>query len=81
MSDVHGGVVELIGQVTDVPAERLGAGTRFEELGGWTSYTALRLLTGVEDRFGVRLDLERYFAIHDVGGLVAEVSRAAGVTT
>ncbi|MEU5695020.1 acyl carrier protein [Actinosynnema sp. NPDC020468] len=81
MSDVHDGVVELIGRVTDLPADRLGADVRFADLGDWTSYTALRLLTALEDRFGVRLDLERYFAVHDVGGLVAEVSRAAGVTT
>ncbi|WP_434446487.1 acyl carrier protein [Lentzea sp. E54] len=76
MSEVFVEVVDLVGQVTDLPAEDISADARFDTLGNWTSYDALRLLTGIEQKFAVRLDLQEYFAIKDVGGLVAAVSTA-----
>lgn len=69
-------VAGLVGQVTDLPVETISADARFDTLGNWTSYDALRLLTGIEQRFSVRLDLQEYFSISDVGGLVAAVSSA-----
>jgi acyl carrier protein len=76
MSDLMPQIAELIEQVTDAPAATIGAQSRFEELTNWTSYTALRLLTGIEERTGVRLDLREYFAIQDVGGLLQAVAAA-----
>ncbi len=78
MSEVFTGVADLVGQVTDLPAEDISAGARFDALANWTSYDALRLLTGIEEHFAVRLDLQEYFSIKDVGGLVAAVSAAQG---
>ena len=76
MSEVFVEVVDLVGQVTDLPPEEIAADARFDKLGNWTSYDALRLLTGIEQRFAVRLDLQEYFSIKDVCGLVAAVSTA-----
>ncbi|MFI6099359.1 acyl carrier protein [Lentzea sp. NPDC051213] len=76
MSEVFTEVADLVGQVTDQPAEQIAADSRFDALTNWTSYDALRLLTGIEQRFEVRLDLQEYFSISDVGGLVAAVSTA-----
>jgi acyl carrier protein len=76
VSELMPQIAELIEQVTDVPAGSIGAEARFEELANWTSYAALRLLTGIEERIGVRLDLREYFAIENVGGLVDAVAAA-----
>jgi acyl carrier protein len=71
MSDVLTIVVDLVEQVTGVDATELADGTRFERLAGWTSLEALRLLTAVEQRFGVGLDLREYFAASTLADLVA----------
>ena len=76
MADVFAELAELMGQVTDVPVEEISVGSRFERLGNWTSFAALRLLTGIEDRLGVRLDLRGYLAVQDVGELVSLVAAA-----
>jgi acyl carrier protein len=74
MPEIFAGVAGLVGQVTDVPAEQITADARFDVLANWTSSAALRLLMSIEEQFGIRLDLQRYFAISDVGGLVDAVS-------
>lgn len=79
MSEVHPELAAMLSQVTDEPAERFTAGTRFDELPEWSSYSALRLLAAIEQRFDVRLNLEAYFAIKDVAGLVAAVADALPV--
>ncbi|WP_394618992.1 acyl carrier protein [Lentzea sp. JNUCC 0626] len=76
MSEIFVDLADLVGQVTDLPAEEIAADARFDSLANWTSYDALRLLTGIEQKFAVRLDLQEYFAIKDVGGLVAAVASA-----
>ncbi len=78
MFEVYTEVARVIGQVTDLPAERISSESRFESFNEWTSYAALRLLSGIEQRFGVRLNLQEYFSIKDVGGLVDAVSGALG---
>lgn len=74
MPDAFAAVRDLVEQVTDVPAEEIDADSRFETLDNWTSFAALRLLTEIEDRFGIRLDLRAYLASGRVGELVAMVS-------
>jgi acyl carrier protein len=74
MPEIFAGIVGLVGQVTDVPADQITEDDQFDLLANWTSYAALRLLAGIEEQFGVRLELQRYFAIKDVGGLVDAVS-------
>jgi len=77
MAEVLTTVVDLLELVTDVPAEEIGGATRFDSLAGWTSLAALRLLTSVEDRFGLRLDLRAYFAAAEVADLVTLISEGA----
>ena len=76
MSEVLTEVTCLVAEVAEVPAEQVRASSRFDELGAWGSFAALRLLAGVETRFGVRLDLRDYLAIEHVGGLADAVSSA-----
>lgn len=76
MSEIFVEMVDLIEQVTDVPAEEISNSSRFESLANWTSLAALRLLTGIESRFSIHLDLREYFAIENVGELVSAVSSA-----
>jgi acyl carrier protein len=71
-------VLALVAQVTDAPADTLSAGSRFEALDTWNSLIALRLLTLVEDRFGVRVDIRAYFGTPDVAGLAALVAAGGG---
>jgi len=76
MDDVHVIVTGLIEQVTDVPAEEITADTRFDGLDNWTSFAALRLLTLVEEAFGIGLDFRTYFAAARVGDLASLVMAA-----
>jgi acyl carrier protein len=70
MSDITGTtdiIVDLVERVTELPD--IAPSSRFETMGNWTSLSALRLLTDIEDRFGVKLDLRAYFAVGDVDQL------------
>ncbi|MEV7096290.1 acyl carrier protein [Amycolatopsis sp. NPDC051045] len=69
-------LTRLIAAVTDVPLADLTPDRSFTDLAGWSSHTALRLFTAVEDTFGVRLDLKTYLTTATVGGL-AELTAAA----
>jgi acyl carrier protein len=72
VSDITSTLVDLVERVTELPG--IAPSSRFETLGNWTSLSALRLLTDIEDRFGVRLDLRAYFAVADVDQLSTLVS-------
>lgn len=80
MSEVLTEVVDLVAEAAELPVDRISATSRFDELGEWGSFAALRLLAGVEGRFGVRLDLRDYLAIEHVGGLADAVSSATART-
>jgi acyl carrier protein len=73
MDDVLATVVGLIEQVTDAPAGEIGPESRFDALENWTSFAALRLLTLVEEAFGVGLDFRAYFAAAQVEDLTSLV--------
>jgi acyl carrier protein len=77
MSEVLPEVVDLVAEVAGVPPAEISAASRFDGLDAWGSFAALRLLAGVEDRFGVRLNLRDYLAIEHVGGLVDAVAGQA----
>ncbi|WP_329101285.1 acyl carrier protein [Micromonospora sp. NBC_01699] len=76
MSDVTGTVVGLVERVTESPD--ISPASSFHSLADWTSLAALRLLTEIEDEFGVQLDLRTYLAVNDVGQLSDLVSTALG---
>lgn len=76
MSDVTGTLVGLVEQITERPD--ISPASRFYSLGNWTSLAALRLLTDIEDVFGVRLDLREYLAVTEVGQLSDLVTTALG---
>jgi acyl carrier protein len=67
-------LVEVISAVTDAPAGTLSGSSRFDELDNWSSLAALRLLTAVEDAFGVRLNLRAYLATETVDGLARMIA-------
>ncbi|UOZ05524.1 acyl carrier protein [Amycolatopsis sp. WQ 127309] len=75
-TDLAPELARLVATVTDVPAAEITPDRRFAELPGWSSHTALRLFTAVEDAFGVRLVLKTYLATESVGAL-AELTAAA----
>lgn len=70
MSDVLHTVTDLLEQVTDLPTDQIGPQSRFADLTSWTSLAALRLLTTVEDHFGLSLDLRSYLNAQRVEDLV-----------
>ncbi|MFE4716785.1 acyl carrier protein [Streptomyces sp. NPDC056728] len=67
-------LVRVISAVTDAPAGTLTGASRFDELDNWSSLAALRLLTAVEDAFGVRLNLRTYLATETVDGLARMIA-------
>lgn len=76
MSEVLEVAIDLIEQVTDVPADEIDGASRFEALDNWTSFAALQLLVAIEERFGVRLDLRSYLAWSRVDELAAGIATA-----
>ncbi|MEE1784667.1 acyl carrier protein [Streptomyces sp. SP17BM10] len=74
MPEIHDPLVDLIAEVTGSTPDEVRGAARFDRLGTWTSFNALQLLTGIEDRFGVRLNLRAYLAIADVDGLARAVA-------
>jgi acyl carrier protein len=71
---------ELRRNVADVlgcdPAEVMPS-RRLDELKGWDSMNALRLMTSLEADYGIRLDLRAYVTIDTVGALWALVRSQA----
>ncbi|MEV0074653.1 MULTISPECIES: acyl carrier protein [unclassified Amycolatopsis] len=74
--DIGPELARLIAAVTDAPVADVTPERPFTDLAGWSSHTALRLFTAVEDTFGVRLDLKTYLTTETVGAL-AELTAAA----
>ncbi|MEV5612327.1 acyl carrier protein [Streptomyces sp. NPDC052225] len=69
-------LAQVISTVTDVPAGQLTGDTRFDSLGHWNSFAALRLLTAVEEHYGIKLDLRTYLGTETVDGLAALIAAA-----
>jgi acyl carrier protein len=69
-------VIRLVTRITRVPVDQIEPDSRFDTLGNWTSMAALRLLSAVEQSFGLRLDLREYMAIQTVAGLAQTISKA-----
>jgi acyl carrier protein len=78
MPEVSSVVADLVTEAVEQPVGEVVPTTRFDELPGWGSLSALRLLAALEARLAVRLDLREYLVIQDVGGLVAAVTVALG---
>lgn len=76
MPEVLSDIVDLVEEAAQQPAGQVSPATRFDELHGWGSLSALRLLAALEARLAVRLDLREYLAIQDVDGLVSAVTAA-----
>ena len=76
MPEVSPDIVDLVEAAVEQPVGEVLPTTRFDELPGWGSLSALRLLAALEARLAVRLDLREYLAIQDVGGLVRAVTAA-----
>ena len=72
--DLPEDLARIVADVTDLPAEAITPGSRFHDLGEWSSLAALRLLTAVEEHFGIRLELRRYLGTETVGELSAMIA-------
>ncbi|MFD1535412.1 acyl carrier protein [Nonomuraea guangzhouensis] len=70
-------LARIVADVTDLPAEAITPGSCFQDLGEWSSLAALRLLTAVEEHFGIRLELRRYLDTETVGELSDMIAGSA----
>jgi acyl carrier protein len=77
MGDTDAQLIRLIATVTDLSADSITPASRFDELAGWSSLIALRLLTAAEDHFQLRLNLADYLRVDTVSALAAAI--ASGV--
>lgn len=67
-------LADLIESVLDLDMN-LSAQSRFEELPGWDSVNAMRLIAHIEKDFGVKLPIKEYLnaqTLGDVHGLITE---------
>lgn len=76
MSDPIADLIVLVQRAAAAGPPTITATTRFETLDGWTSLAALRLLTAVEEWFGVRLDLRTYFSASRLDELSSMITAA-----
>ncbi|KAA8884295.1 acyl carrier protein [Nocardia colli] len=76
MPDLNTELAQMISTVTDLPPEAITGERRFDELDNWTSHTALRLFTALEDRFAVQLSLKTYFRTPTVAALAELIESA-----
>jgi acyl carrier protein len=76
MSEIHPDLIRLVAQVVRATDDEVTPQSRFDSLDNWTSLTALRLLTMIEQRWGVAFDLRRYFAVETVGELAEQLEAA-----
>lgn len=60
----------LMADVLDVPPERISADADREALSEWDSLAHLRLITALEEEFGVRPSMSQIGDIHSVRDLV-----------
>jgi acyl carrier protein len=75
---VETALAQLWAELLELPPGRLpDRHAGFFTLGG-TSLTALRLVTAVEQRFGVDVPIRRFFTTPTVAALAAEVIAATG---
>jgi acyl carrier protein len=77
MSEPLDDIARLVALMTREPGRQITEDSRFETLGNWSSLTALRLLTVIEQRWGVALDLRAYLAIETVGELAEAVANSS----
>jgi acyl carrier protein len=73
MSEILADLRPLVARAVDAPPAGVDAATRFEQVANWSSLAALSLLTNLESRFGVTLDLREYFQVETVGELAGLV--------
>jgi acyl carrier protein len=78
MPELLDDLARLIALTTRQRGQRITEDSRFETLGNWSSLTALRLLTLIEQRWGIALDLRTYFAMETVGGLARAIAAETG---
>ena len=67
-------VQRCICEVLDCETAELLPEAALENISGWDSMNALRLLAALEAQFGVRLDLRTYAALETVGQLYEMVA-------
>ncbi|MEL6522216.1 MAG: acyl carrier protein [Pseudomonadota bacterium] len=62
-------VIETVADLLDLEETDLTADTRFEEISGWDSVNALRLLVFLERELGGKIDYDRFMATQRLGDL------------
>lgn len=68
-------LAECLGDVLELPRGGLREQSPLEDVEGWDSVNALRVLTGIESEWGVRLKLQEFGQARTVGELLALVNR------
>jgi acyl carrier protein len=71
-------IIDLVAEAVEQPSTSLSEQSCFETLPRWTSFISLLVLTRIEERTGVRLDLRAYLngrTVGDLQGMVVAASR------
>lgn len=71
-------VAEALATLLDLEADSFGGGTLLDELDGWDSVNALRVLVYLEREVGGALDFERYGSAVTLGEVADVVAMALG---
>ena len=71
-------VADALATLLDLEADSFGGGTLLDELEGWDSVNALRVLVYLEREVGGSLDFERYSSAVSVGEVADVVATALG---
>lgn len=71
-------VAEALATLLDLESDSFGGGTLLDELEGWDSVNALRVLVYLEREVGGSLDFERYGSAVTLGEVADVVATALG---
>lgn len=71
-------VIELVAGALDVDPSALSPRTTSDEVPQWDSLGYLRLLMAIEERFGVRIELEKMPELNSIARIVEYLDRHAG---
>lgn len=71
-------VIDLVAGALDIDPSVLSPQTTSEQVPQWDSLGYLRLLMAIEERFGVRIELEKMSELNSIARIVEYLDRHAG---
>jgi acyl carrier protein len=74
LTDIQQGVLEIFRAVLRLPELEVSRAMTAKDVKGWTSLTHIRLMVGIEEKFGIRFSAPEIIGFSNYGELLDSVS-------